>query len=277
MQDNRPLVSVIIPAYNNAKFLSATITSVLTQTYKNIEIIAINDGSTDDTFEVLNLYVGSIKVIQSPNMGAAHARNLGLRVANGSLVAFLDSDDLWTANKIEKQFLTLIEKDLDLVYCSGKEFDGSGSMLKTHKAKFSGNCYPYFSELPTVAIITLGCSTAVFKTELIEKSGLFDENFRGPAEDWDFFRRVCRYANVGFIDEELVQYRIHDKNISRSSAISYFEGNRMAISKMLSEDKTLNRLRVWFSFYLVFIKESIKTLNGLLFVIILRSLFRVNY
>lgn len=277
MQDNRPLVSVIIPAYNNANYLNATITSVLTQTYKNIEIIVIDDGSTDHTFEVLNLYVNSIKVIQSPNMGAAHARNLGLRVANGSLVAFLDSDDLWTTNKIEKQVSTLIEKDLDLVYCSGKEFDGSGNMLNTHKAKFSGNCYPYFSEFPTVAIITLGCSTAVFKTELIKKSGLFDENFKGPAEDWDFFRRVCRYANVGFIEEELVQYRIHDKNISRSSAISYFEGNRMAISRMLSEDKTLSRLRVWFLFYLVFIKEAIKTLNSQLFASVLRSLFRVGY
>jgi hypothetical protein len=124
-------------------------------------------------------------------------------------------------------------------------------------------------------MITLGCSTAVIRREVIEKSGLFDENFKGPAEDWDFFRRVCKFANVGFVDEDLVRYRIHDRNVSRSSALNYFDGNKMAIKKMLSEDSSIHRANVWTRFYLVFMKESIKTRNIGLLRRTIGSLFRV--
>jgi glycosyltransferase involved in cell wall biosynthesis len=273
----QPLVSVVMPNYNNAKYVGISIVSVLEQTYKNIEIIVVDDGSTDNSLELIKSIEGQIKVISTTNNGSASARNLGIKSSSGSIIAFLDSDDIWDSQKIEKQVSILLKNELDLVYCSGREFGERADEHVVHRAKFSGNCYPYFSKNPTVAIISLGCSSAILKREVITKSGLFDEKFKGPAEDWDFFRRVCRYGNVDFIDEELVWYRIHDRNISRSSAISYFEGNKMAISKMLYEDKSLGRLRVWLDFYLVFIKESIKTLNAALFVRVLISLLRVNY
>jgi glycosyltransferase involved in cell wall biosynthesis len=277
MKKEMPLVSVVIPNFNNSKYIGIAIASVLEQTYKNIEIIVIDDGSTDNSLDSIKSLEGQIKVIASTNNGAASARNLGINASNGSIIAFLDSDDIWDSKKIEKQVSILLTNELDLVYCSGREFGEIAGEYVAHRARFSGNCYPHFSRNPTVAIITLGCSTAIVKREVITKSGLFDEKFKGPAEDWDFFRRVCRYGNVDFIDEELVWYRIHDRNISRSSAISYFEGNKMAISKMLYEDKSLGRLRVWLDFYLVFIKESITTLNAALFVRVLISLLRVNY
>ena len=170
----------------------------------------------------------------------------------------------------------MMNDNLDLVYCSGTEFGLSVKLPKLHQAEFSGDCYRYFSELPTVAMITLGCSTAVINREVLTKSGLFDENFKGPAEDWDFFRRVCKFAKVGFVDEDLVRYRIHDRNVSRSSAFSYFVGNKMAIKKMLSEDSSIQRAKVWARFYSVFMKESIKTRNFGLLRRTIASIFRFS-
>jgi glycosyltransferase involved in cell wall biosynthesis len=275
MNQELPLVSVVIPNFNNSKYIIKSIESVFAQTYKNIEIILVDDGSTDSSLETLKPFENQIKVIASDNNGAASARNVGINSANGSVIAFLDSDDIWDSSKIEKQIIKLLGDNLDLVYCSGIEFGLSAKQPKLHQAKFSGACYRYFSDFPTVAVITLGCSTAVVRREVIEKSGLFDENFKGPAEDWDFFRRVCKFANVGFVDEDLVRYRIHDRNVSRSSALNYFDGNKMAIKKMLSEDSSIHRANVWHRFYLVFMKESIKTRNIGLLRRTIASLFRV--
>jgi len=274
---SKPLVSIVIPVFNASDFVLETLQSATNQTYKNIEIIVVDDGSTDNSLDLIKSFEGKITVISTTNNGAASARNLGILASSGLIIAFLDSDDIWDPQKIEKQVSFLLANELDLVYCSGREFGEREGKHLVHRAKFSGNCYPLFSTNPTVAIITLGCSTAILKREVINKSGLFDENFKGPAEDWDFFRRVCRYGNVDFIDEELVDYRIHDKNVSRASAVSYFEGNKMAISKMLSEDKSIDRLRVWLDFYLVFVKESIKTINTGLMARVIASLFKVSY
>lgn len=275
MIKKEPLVSIILPSYNNGQYLSETLESALNQTYTNTEVIVINDGSTDNTDRILEDYKGKVKVFNSINMGAAHARNVGINAANGSVIAFLDSDDIWDYSKIEKQMFKLLDNNLDLVYCSGTEFGPSVKQPKLHQAKFSGDCYRYFSDFPTVAMITLGCSTAVIRREVIEKSGLFDEKFKGPAEDWDFFRRVCKFANVGFVDEDLVRYRIHDRNVSRTSAFSYFDGNKMAIKKMLSEDNSIQKANVWIKFYSVFMKESIKTRNIGLLLRAITSIFRL--
>ena len=106
---------------------------------------------------------------------------------------------------------------------------------------------------------------------MLDKSGLFDENFKGPAEDWDFFRRICRNAKVGFLAEELVKYRIHDKNVSQASADEYFAGNKMAVEKMITEDQSINSRLVWSKLHLVFIKSSIKSRNFVLLMKVLNS------
>lgn len=272
----RPLVSVVMPNFNGASFIRESIESVLSQTYGNLELIVVDDGSADNSLEILQNYHKRITLISITNNGASAARNEGIKEANGIYLAFIDSDDIWDSSKIEKQMFKLLDDNLDLVYCSGTEFGPSVKQPKLHQAKFSGDCYRYFSEFPTVAVVTLGCSTAVIRRELIEKSGFFDENFKGPAEDWDFFRRVCKFANVGFVDEDLVHYRIHDRNVSRSSAISYFDGNKMAIKKMLSEDNSIQRANVWIKFYMVFMKESVKTRNIGLFRRTIASFFRFS-
>lgn len=263
-----------MPNHNGSEYLDEAINSVLGQTYSNIELIVVDDGSSDNSIEILNEFQTKIFLISTPNKGASAARNIGIKKANGILIAFMDSDDVWEPDKLSKQVSKLTDENLDLVYCSGKGFGDGLENPKSYRAVYSGYCYSAFANNPAVAIITLGCSTALFKKDILSTSGLFDENFKGPAEDWDFFRRVCRHANVGFVSEELVKYRIHDKNISRSSATKYFSGNKMAISKMLLEDKQIKKYSVWLKFYWSFLKESIKSRDIVLFSQLLLSLLR---
>ena len=100
---NDTLVSVIIPTYNRAKTVRNAIDSVLQQTYKNIEIIVIDDGSSDNTAQVLESYRNKVQIIQQENAGPSVARNRGIEIANGDIFCFLDSDDLWLPTKIERQ------------------------------------------------------------------------------------------------------------------------------------------------------------------------------
>lgn len=268
---NETLVSIIIPVFNSGAHLEETIQSVLKQTYRNLEIVAVNDGSVDNSSEILKTHHEKIKIINSENMGAAHARNLGIKASSGEILAFMDSDDLWEPTKIEKQVLKMLTEELDLVYCSGREFGINQKNFIQHRARFAGDCYKYFITHPTTAIIVLGCSSALIKKEILDKSGLFDENFKGPAEDWDFFRRICRNAKVGFLEEQLVKYRIHGKNISLASAYEYFAGNKMAVEKMITEDQSINSRLVWSKLHIVFIKSSIKSRNFLLLMKVLNS------
>src|SRR5262245_25838031 len=98
-----PLVSVIIPSYNSARFVSQAVRSVLEQTYSPLEIIVVNDGSTDDTVSVLDAYKGDIQIVHQANGGVSKARNRGIREAKGKFIAFLDADDQWLPSKIQKQ------------------------------------------------------------------------------------------------------------------------------------------------------------------------------
>lgn len=98
-----PLISVVIPTYNRAHYVCEAIDSVLAQTYKNIEIIAVDDGSTDNTKDIIQQYSSRIKYIYQNNAGPSAARNNGIKQSNGDLIAFLDSDDIWLAEKLERQ------------------------------------------------------------------------------------------------------------------------------------------------------------------------------
>ncbi len=113
-------ITAIIPTYNSAKYITEAIDSVLNQTYANIEIIVVDDGSTDNTENILSNYVNKNKIIyvKKKNGGPGSARNLGIKLANGEYIAFLDADDMWEKNKIEKQLSMALSSSSDLVYTS---------------------------------------------------------------------------------------------------------------------------------------------------------------
>src|SRR5262245_31985364 len=124
------LISVIIPTYNHAGFLTAAIESVLAQTLKPSEVIVVVDGSTDDTCSVLLAFEDKVRVVNQKNLGVSAARNNGARVARGSLLAFLDSDDVWLPEKLSHQFQRFQrDPELGLVHCGLQYIDQQGVVI----------------------------------------------------------------------------------------------------------------------------------------------------
>jgi len=258
-----PGVSIVIPNYNGAKFLHDAITSALKQDYENKEVIVVDDGSTDSSVEKLREFGSKIVLIQSKNNGASTARNIGISAAKFELIAFLDSDDIWATNKLSTQIDCMQLHDLDLVYCNGQEFGETPGLNLLHEAIFEGDCYKYFKKFPGKAIIDMGPSTAIIKKSLLNVTGVFDTSFTGPAEDWDFFRRYCKLAKVGFCNEVLVYRRIHSNNESERSLIEYYLGNKRAIQKMITEDPSIDffeRVIIWAKFKYICFKSFLKVL-----------------
>lgn len=265
MQVYTPLVSIVIPNYNCGDFLAECLDSVIAQDYRNLEIIVVDDGSTDNSKHVLISYIDRIRLISTANQGAAAARNVGISNAKGKFIAFLDSDDVWEPNKIDLQVKKMVAEGCDLIYCSGKDFNANEKSGKIIEAKYAGNCYPYFKEFPARSIIVLGCSGALLRSSLLQKSGYFDETFLGAAEDWDFFRRYCKYAKVDFLPLILVHYRRHEGSIMSRPTIDWYYGNAQAIINMFRDDSEigfLEKRRIWAKFNLSALKTFIKCKEG---------------
>lgn len=208
------LVSVIVPVYNRATLVGQAFDSILAQTYGNLEIIAINDGSTDNSLSVLKEYEqrwpAKFHIIDQPNQGQVAARNNGVQAARGKFIAFLDSDDRWLPKKLEWQ-LPKFTSDVGLVYCAVEFIDGEGEVVGTEQLDNSlqGNIY---SQLLIKNRMTGG--TVVVRKNVLEDVGLFDPEFKA-AENWDLWIRICKKYYAALVDKPLVQYRVHPDNMSK--------------------------------------------------------------
>lgn len=207
------LVSVVIPNFNYGRFLQSTIDSVLSQTYDNLEVIVVDNGSTDNSRSVLESYGERIRTIFQNNQGQAAARNNGLEIARGDLIALLDADDYWESSKIEQQ-LSLISNRTELVYTGARQFRSeSGATVKTVLPSFNGDCSLAFLKYPSRSIVPAGESSALFTRSLLEKVGNFNTHLNSACGR-DFFRRCSRHAEFSFVNEALINYRLHDSNMS---------------------------------------------------------------
>lgn len=134
-------ISVIIPNYNYGHYLDQAIQSVLKQSYRDLELIVINNGSTDNSLEILNQYSGQIRIIDQPNLGQSGARNTGLSISQGEYIAFLDADDFWESNKLESQIM-LLSDSVQLVYCGITPFkDDTNKKLQPVLPRYRGNVH----------------------------------------------------------------------------------------------------------------------------------------
>lgn len=207
-----PTVSVIIPNYNYGRYLAETLESVFAQTLSPHEVIVIDDGSTDNTSEVLSSYGERIRVIHQQNRGVAAARNAGVELASGELVAFLDADDIWLPRKLERQLERFVaDPGLGLVFCGGEEIDAKGVLLGRPRVDgMEGWIANEILLFERPAVLMPG-SGALVPRRIFEEVGGFDGRLP-PSEDWDVsYRIACRYK-VGFVPEVLLQYRIHGTN-----------------------------------------------------------------
>jgi glycosyltransferase involved in cell wall biosynthesis len=256
-----PLVTVIIPTYNSGIYLKEAVESAIEQDYPNLEIIVIDDGSTDDSITLLTPYLDRIHVVTSKNFGAASARNLGILASSGNYLAFLDSDDKWYSNKISLQMKQMLESNLDLVYCAGQEFGTQSGPGEIHMPIFQGNCYQYYKKYPSRDIVAIGPSGTLLKKSLLHKSGIFDTKIPAPSEDWDFFRRYSQYAKFGYCTDVLVLRRIHENNVSRKSMLGYYFGNRNSLLKMFLDDPYIGSIEkriIWSKYHYMSAKAFAK-------------------
>jgi O-antigen biosynthesis protein len=211
-----PLVSVIIPVYNSAQYIQKAIASVLQQTYRNYEIIVVDDGSTDETRSKLELYQPKIRYIFQENQGSAAARNTGIKLAQGELIAFLDSDDYWSMpEKLTKQ-VACFEQNPDLggINTGWKIVDGAGKHIKTvqpwHKA-------PQLDLETWLKKKCVRTSAMMFRKEWLEKVGGFDPELR-QSHDVDLILRLSLAGcETDWLKEETVCYRQHDSNTTKDS------------------------------------------------------------
>ena len=227
--DNKPKVSIIIPNYNYAKYLRKCIDSVLNQTYANIELIIVDDGSTDNSREVIESYVDHriIKIYQE-NQGVSVARNNGIQIANGSYLAFLDSDDYWSPNKIEENLLLLQTGEYQIVYSGVRKFDLMDRTLENLIPSVSGNIYKLYNKYPGRAHIFAATSNCIFSNDSDFIIPKFNPKLASSA-DWDFMRKVTMGRNVTYQKDLHVNYRVHTESMSQFSFRKYFLDNQKAI------------------------------------------------
>lgn len=207
MSDNI-LVSAIIPTYNRGYVVGKAIDSVLAQTYKNIEIIVVDDGSTDDTVEQLKVYGERIRVVCQKNAGPSAARNRGIEVSRGEIIAFLDSDDIWLPAKIERQ-VSFFERAPSYVPCclanGTQRFWGGQEVLTFENSflTFSGEeilCTNMVNILATRFV--LFCQLVAIRRDALERTGYYDTRFRFM-EDYDLELRLSIEGPWGLIREPL--------------------------------------------------------------------------
>lgn len=208
----QPTVSVVIPNYNYARFVGQAIESALAQSVAPLEVIVVNNGSTDNSLEVLRGFGERIRLIDQPNQGQSGARNAGIAAARGSLIAFLDADDVWLAGKLEKQLPLFARPAVGLVYGGYTLASGSLEPRETRIPRLRGRILREFASGPA-AVITGGESTAVIRKECFARVGDFDPELSISA-GWDMYRRIASLYEVELVPEPLMLYRQHGNNAS---------------------------------------------------------------
>jgi glycosyltransferase involved in cell wall biosynthesis/acyl carrier protein len=229
----RPLepikVSVVIPTYNYARFLATAVESALNQTYRNLEIVVVDDGSTDDTPAVMQPFLDNprVRYIRQENRGASAARNVGIRESDGPLVAFLDADDIWEATKLEKQAPCFANPIIGVVYSAVTLIDEAGRALPTAPA--GGYLAPRSGKVTGWLVFDnfVPFSSSVVRRECLKIAGVCDESLR-MGMDWDLWLRIsltCEFQSIG---EPLVRYRMgHSDQLSRQTERRFESADRI--------------------------------------------------
>ena len=245
-----PLVSAVIVTYNKADVLADSIRSVLRQTYRPIEILIVDDGSTDRTAEVVRSFGNQVRYLPKENGGTGSARNLGIRESRGEYVAFLDGDDLWLPRKLEIQMETFRkEPDLAAVQCSAYCVDNRLEVLEARA------CHPrqdtlwdflMFRNLPAFA------SCVVIPKKILDRIGGFGTDLV-ILSDWDMVCRLARAGTLRSVPDFLVLYRHYPSNQSRNVEIHIDSGEKSLRRFFAAEDLDpglkAREARIWARFY----------------------------
>jgi glycosyltransferase involved in cell wall biosynthesis len=226
-----PLVSVVIPVFNGEQFIAEAIDSALAQDYPAIEVIVVDDGSTDGTAAILKSYGDAIRLVSQANRGCAAARNTGLRHARGRYIAFLDADDVWWAGKIASQVRAMAQAGFRMAYSRFAVWlPGPDGRYPPAGGLFSARDNPHLSD----SVVQTGCiyrellldcivwtSTVIIEKSVFDEVGAFDESLE-LGEDYDLWLRLSRHLPVLGLQQPAALYRTHPGSITRSAkAVNY--------------------------------------------------------
>lgn len=227
-KEDQPLVSVIIPNYNHTRFIPNAIHSVLAQTYSHYEVIVVDDGSTDDSREVVAGFGNKVRYIWQENQGLAGARNTGIRVASGNLIGLLDADDEWHSDYLEQMVsLTARHPGASVFYCMAQCMDEGGRNLPQYIGGPPVDPMDLYQVLLRANFIIP--STVLFRRISILESGCFDANLRS-CEDWDLWLRLLPVKKIVGTSKCLVRYRVHESSLSTD-----VEGMHAAAKKVIEK------------------------------------------
>ena len=225
------IVSVIVPVYNGVHFIEKTLNHILNQTYTHIEVILVNDGSSDDSANLINRLKkkdSRIKVFHKKNGGVADARNFGIKKASGEFIAFCDQDDIWHADKLEKQVPLFKNKNTGMVYC-GTITSYLGTNIKKEE-DFSG-----FVKGNIFNVLVKGnfipCCSVIVRKSVLNKVDNFDpdKSLMG-VDDWHVWLKIALISEIDFVKENLCTYNFHQNNYSSNE-------EKMHIAELVCLDK----------------------------------------
>lgn len=211
-----PKVSVIVPVFNGEKYIGAALQSVLSQDYANLEVVVVNDGSTDASLKEIGPFrdLPNIMYIEQTNRGVAAARNTGLAHATGEFVAFLDQDDLWLPHKIKLQVEYLMSHpEVALVHSDYSAIDSTGSPAHLYRSprwptNVEGRCFKDLFIRNRLALLTV-----MVRNAYLDRVGRFNEKL-SSADDYELWLRLAWHYPFGYLPECLALYRLHDSNAS---------------------------------------------------------------
>lgn len=229
-----PLVSVVLTSYNHAPYLPQAIESALGQTLKDIEIVAIDDASTDGSQDILQRYADRVQVVlHESNRGTYATLNEGISLTNAPFIAILNSDDVWLPQKLEKQ-VAVMESDtrIGLVHTGFRVIDAEGNPIEGNPLGIRFHPNPQGDLLAELLTRNLFITSSVmFRRECVERCGVFEEHLFGMG-DWDLWLRIAEHYTIGYVPEALTLYRLHGQNTMYQS------------ERMLADDLWIHEERI---------------------------------
>lgn len=216
-----PETTVVITCFNYGHFLENCLRSVLEQTYKDFEIIVVDDGSTDNTPQVMGWFstLPNLRYVRQENAGQARAKNRGIESARGEFIAFLDADDCWCSEKLEKQMACFKKPEVGVVYCKAKYLNENNDEIYFERK--SQYLQPQKGQVTQWLILDnfVEFSSSIVRKECFEKFGGFDETLK-MGIDWDLWLRISTGYEFDYVDERLFYYRMgHSGQMSKNAEV----------------------------------------------------------
>jgi glycosyltransferase involved in cell wall biosynthesis len=252
---SQPLISVVIATYNMGQYIDQAVDSILKQTWERLEVVIVDDGSTDNTPTVMERYKGDARVIyiQNQNQGQPKAKNCGIKNTKGEFIAFCDADDFWEPNKLEVQMPLFDNPKVGIVYSEVSNIDENNNRY-TKSANEKRHTGKVTNQLLVENFVPFG--TSVIRRECIEKNGIFDEDFR-MGIDWDLWLRYSLDWEFAYTPERTYIYRVWSGQMSTNYRGRYDYATRILNKFVAQHGSQLDQRYVRKAWADMYVREAV--------------------